>query len=72
MGTNSLKVTGMGLAVGQSALPDREPMIALIRKAYDMGVNFCPEAYGPWRNEELVGDLFFFAASWVYTRGLPG
>lgn len=63
-GKHSLKVNyGMGIGcMGMSwhrtFIPDREPMIALIRKAYDMGVNFfdTAEAYGPWRNEELVGE----------------
>lgn len=63
-GKHSLKVNyGMGLGCmgmswNRSFIPDREPMIALIRKAYDMGVNFfdTAEAYGPWRNEELVGE----------------
>lgn len=63
-GKHSLKVNyGMGLGcMGMSwhrtFIPDRQPMIALLRKAYDMGVNFfdTAEAYGPWRNEELVGE----------------
>lgn len=63
-GKHSLKVNfGMGIGcMGMSwhrtFIPNREPMIALIRKAYDMGVNFfdTAEAYGPWRNEELVGE----------------
>jgi aryl-alcohol dehydrogenase-like predicted oxidoreductase len=63
-GKHSLKVNhGMGLGCmgmswNRSFVPDRQAMIALIRKAYDMGVNFydTAEAYGPWRNEELVGE----------------
>lgn len=48
----------MGMSWNRSFIPDRAPMISLIRKAYDMGVNFfdTAEAYGPWRNEELVGE----------------
>ncbi len=48
----------MGMSWNRSFIPDREPMIALIRKAYDMGVNLfdTAEAYGPWRNELLVGE----------------
>lgn len=48
----------MGMSWHRTFIPNREPMIALIRKAYDMGVNFfdTAEAYGPWRNEELVGE----------------
>lgn len=63
-GKHSLKVNyGMGIGcMGMSwhrtFIPNREPMIALIRKTYEMGVNFfdTAEAYGPWRNEELVGE----------------
>ena len=48
----------MGMSWHRTFIPDRKPMIALIRKAYDMDVNFfdTAEAYGPWRNEELVGE----------------
>jgi aryl-alcohol dehydrogenase-like predicted oxidoreductase len=48
----------MGMSWNRTFIPDRKPMIALIRKAYDSGVNFfdTAEAYGPWRNEELVGE----------------
>lgn len=63
-GKHSLKVNYgiglgcMGMSWNRTFIPDREPMIALIRKAYEMGVNFfdTAEAYGPWRNEELVGE----------------
>jgi aryl-alcohol dehydrogenase-like predicted oxidoreductase len=42
----------------RSFVPDRDKMVALIRKAYDMGVNLfdTAEAYGPYVNEELVGE----------------
>lgn len=48
----------MGLSWHRTFIPDRKPMIALLRKAYDMGVTLfdTAEAYGPWRNEELVGE----------------
>lgn len=48
----------MGMSWNRTFIPDRQPMIALIRKAYDMGVNFfdTAEVYGPWGNEELVGE----------------
>lgn len=62
-GKHAIQVTAVGLGcMGMSwhrtFIPARQPMIALIRKAYDMGVNFfdTAEAYGPWRNEELVGE----------------
>jgi aryl-alcohol dehydrogenase-like predicted oxidoreductase len=48
----------MGMSWNRSFVPDRDKMIALIRKAYDMGVNLfdTAEAYGPYVNEELVGE----------------
>jgi aryl-alcohol dehydrogenase-like predicted oxidoreductase len=63
-GKHSIKVNyGMGLGCmgmswHRSFIPNRKPMLALIQRAYDMGVNFfdTAEAYGPWRNEELVGE----------------
>lgn len=48
----------MGMSYHRSFIPDRKAMIVLIRKAYEMGVNFfdSAEAYGPFVNEELVGE----------------
>ena len=48
----------MGMSWNRSFVPDKKEMIALIRKAYDMGVDFfdTAEAYGPFKNEELVGE----------------
>ena len=63
-GKHSLKVNYglgigcMGMSWHRTFIPDRKSMIDLIRKAYEMDVNFfdTAEAYGPWRNEELVGE----------------
>lgn len=62
-GDNSIKVSAlglgcMGMSYHRSFVPDKKVSIALIRKAYDMGVNFfdTAEAYGPYKNEELVGE----------------
>ncbi len=48
----------MGMSYHRSFVPDKKVSIALIRKAYDMGINFfdTAEAYGPFKNEELVGE----------------
>lgn len=48
----------MGMSWNRSFVPDKKDMIAVIRRAYDMGVNLfdTAEAYGPFRNEELVGE----------------
>ncbi len=64
VGKHSLKVNyGMGIGcMGMSwhrtFIPDKVPMIKLIQKAYDTGVNFfdTAEVYGPYKNEELVGE----------------
>ncbi len=47
---------GMSIAYGQPG--DKQEMIALIRKAVERGVTFfdTAELYGPYTNEELVGE----------------
>jgi aryl-alcohol dehydrogenase-like predicted oxidoreductase len=47
---------GMSIAYGQPG--DKQKMIALIRKAVEQGVTFfdTAELYGPYTNEELVGE----------------
>ena len=63
LGKSGLEVSAVGLGcMGMSfafpPYPDRKEMIALIRKAVDKGVTFfdTAEAYGPYVNEELVGE----------------
>ena len=48
----------MGLSHGYGACPSKEEGIRLIRKAYECGCNFfdTAEAYGPYANEDLVGE----------------
>ena len=48
----------MGLNAGYGAPPDRRQMIALLHSAVDRGVTFfdTAEVYGPYINEELVGE----------------
>ncbi|RDC54553.1 aldo/keto reductase [Pedobacter chinensis] len=48
----------MGMSYHRSFIPDKKAMIALIRKAPDLGVNLfdTAEAYGPFTNQELVGE----------------
>ncbi|MCD7898364.1 MAG: aldo/keto reductase [Bacteroides sp.] len=48
----------MGMSHGYSPLPDRNEMITLIRTAYELGETFfdTAEVYGPYTNEELVGE----------------
>lgn len=60
---NNLEVSAiglgcMGMSFGYDPLPDRNEMISLIRSAYEMGETFfdTAEIYGPYTNEELVGE----------------
>lgn len=48
----------MGISFGYGTAADKTEMIALIRKAVEKGVNFfdTAEVYGPFINEELVGE----------------
>ena len=48
----------MGMSHGYTPLPDRHEMIKLIRTAYEKGETFfdTAEVYGPFTNEELVGE----------------
>ena len=48
----------MGMSFGYGPAADRREMIALIRSAVEQGVTFfdTAEAYGPFVNEELVGE----------------
>ena len=63
LGGNELEVSVLGLGcMGMSQsyppFPDRQEMIALIRTAVERGVTFFDTAqvYGPFTNEELVGE----------------
>jgi aryl-alcohol dehydrogenase-like predicted oxidoreductase len=63
LGTNGLEVSAIGLGCmsmtgGYSDTPDRQEMISLLRAAVDRGVTFfdTAEIYGPYANEELVGE----------------
>jgi len=63
LGRNGLEVSAlglgcMGMSFGYGPAADRKEMTALIRKAVDKGVTFfdTAEAYGPYVNEELVGE----------------
>jgi aryl-alcohol dehydrogenase-like predicted oxidoreductase len=48
----------MGMSYGYGPAQDKAEMIDLIRSAFDQGVTFfdTAQAYGPWANEELVGE----------------
>lgn len=62
LGKGGLEVSALALGCmgygNAKEIPDRAEMIALIRRAVDRGVNFfdTAEAYGPFVNEEMVGE----------------
>ena len=63
LGKSNLEVSALGLGcMGMSfsypPFPDKREMISLIRAAVDRGVTFfdTAEVYGPFTNEELVGE----------------
>ena len=63
LGTGGLEVSAlglgcMGMSFGYGTVADKSEMIALIRKAVESGVTFfdTAEVYGPYTNEELVGE----------------
>jgi aryl-alcohol dehydrogenase-like predicted oxidoreductase len=48
----------MGMSFSYDPIPDKQEMIALLRAAVERGVTFfdTAEAYGPFKNEELLGE----------------
>jgi aryl-alcohol dehydrogenase-like predicted oxidoreductase len=63
LGTSNLEVSAlglgcMGMSFGYGPAADRQEMISLLRTAVERGVTFfdTAEVYGPFTNEELVGE----------------
>src|SRR6516165_8953043 len=63
LGKSDLEVSAiglgcMGMSFSYAPFPDRSEMVKLIRKAVERGVTFfdTAEVYGPYTNEELVGE----------------
>ncbi|HEY4985040.1 MAG TPA: aldo/keto reductase, partial [Bradyrhizobium sp.] len=63
LGNSSLEVSAiglgcMGLSYGYGPATDKQQAITLIRSAFERGVTFfdTAEAYGPFANEELLGE----------------
>ena len=63
LGTSGLEVSAlglgcMGMSYGYGPAGDHDEMVSLLRKAVDLGVTFFDTAqvYGPFTNEELVGE----------------
>ena len=63
LGNSNLEVSAIGLGCtsmtsGYGPAGDKKEMISLIRAAVELGVTFfdAAEAYGPFANEELLGE----------------
>jgi len=63
LGNSNLEVSALGLGcMGMSTsygrIPDKQEMISLLRAAFERGITFfdTAEVYGPFTNEELVGE----------------
>jgi len=63
LGKSGLEVSAlglgcMGMTFSYAPFPEKRDMIVLLRKAVEQGVNFfdTAEVYGPYNNEELVGE----------------
>jgi aryl-alcohol dehydrogenase-like predicted oxidoreductase len=63
LGTTGLEVSAlgfgcMGISFGYGPAANREEGLAIVRAAFDRGVTFfdTAEAYGPFTNEEIVGE----------------
>ncbi len=63
LGKSNLEVSAiglgcMGMTFSYSPFPEKSASIALLRKAVELGVTFfdTAEVYGPFNNEELVGE----------------
>ena len=56
---SALSLGAMGYGKSRE-IEDRAQMIDLLRKAVDLGMDFfdTAEVYGPWTNEEMVGEAF--------------
>jgi len=70
----------MGLSYGYGPATDRQDAINLIRRAFEIGVTFfdSAEAYGPYLNEEVVGealepfrDEVVIATKFGFVNGVP-
>jgi len=86
LGKSGLQVSAlglgcMGLSFGYGPATEKEQAIKLIKAAYDGGVTFfdTAEAYGPYLNEELLGealaplrDKVVIATKFGFANGKPG
>ena len=80
LAVSALGLGCMGLSYGYGPATERHQAIALIRTAFDRGVTFfdTAEAYGPYLNEEVVGealepirDQVVIATKFGFLDGIP-
>jgi len=85
LGNSGLEVSAvglgcMGLSFGYAPTPDKQEGVRLIRAAVERGVTFfdTAEAYGPFTNEELVGEALepfregvVIATKFGFKEGVP-
>src|SRR6185437_14497355 len=85
LGKSGLEVSAlgfgcMGLSFGYGPATEKTAALNLLRTAYDAGVTFfdTAEAYGPFQNEELVGEAFatvpdkpVIATKFGFVNGVP-
>src|SRR6202166_2568267 len=85
LGKSNLEVSAiglgcMGMSFGYGPPKDKQEMISLLRAAVERGVTFfdTAEAYGPFTNEELVGealapmrDKVIIATKFGFENGIP-
>ena len=77
LGKSGLEVSAIGLGcMGMSASYgqplDKQEAISLLRKAVELGVTFfdTAEVYGPFTNEELVGEALGLGSAWIAGRNI--
>lgn len=60
LAVSALGLGCMGMSYAYGTTPDRKEMIRLLHQAFERGVTFfdTAEAYGPFANEELLGEAF--------------
>ncbi len=63
LGNSNLEVSALGLGCmrmshDESPIPDKQEMISFLHAAVDRGITFfdTAEVYGPFTNEELLGE----------------
>lgn len=80
MEVSALGLGCMGMSYHRSFVPDKQAMIALMRRAAELGVNLfdTAEAYGPFFNEVLVGEALepirkevFISTKFGFAEGKP-